>query len=74
MGPVWQGNVIHAAFAEGDRACVVYDCVTDTEAGSVPCVELITFRDERIVRVELFFDRVQFAPASQALAERAAAQ
>ena len=74
MAPVWVRSEIRNVFADGEQACVIYDFVTDTDAGSVPCIELITFRDERIARVELFFDRVQFAPAAQALAERAAAR
>lgn len=73
MAPVWIRSDIRHVFAEGEQACVIYDFVTDTKAGTIPCIELITFRGERIVRVELFFDRVQFAPAAQALAERAAA-
>ncbi len=74
MAPVWKKSVVRAAFTEGDKACVVYDFVTDTAAGSVPCVELITFRGELIAEVQLMFDRVQFAPASEELAKRAIQQ
>jgi len=74
MAPVWKRSDIRAVFSEGDQACVLYDFVTDTEAGSVPCVEFITFRDDRIARVELLFDRVQFAPAAEALAKRTASR
>ncbi len=72
MAPIWKGNVLRAAFADDERACVIYDFVSNTEAGSIPSVELLTFRDDRISSVELFFDRMQFAPAIEALKARSA--
>ncbi|MFN2450026.1 MAG: nuclear transport factor 2 family protein [Candidatus Baltobacteraceae bacterium] len=72
MAPVWERSEIRAAFADDGQACVLYDFVTNTQAGSVPCFELIAFNGERIQSVELFFDRSAFAPAAAALAERAA--
>lgn len=71
MSPIWEGNRIREVFCEGERACVIYELVSNTEAGAVPCIELLTFAGDRISAVELFFDRVQFAPAAQALAENA---
>jgi ketosteroid isomerase-like protein len=71
MAPIWEANRIREVFAEGDRACVIYDFVSNTEAGAMPCIELLTFRDDRIASIELFFDRAQFAPAAQALAQKA---
>ena len=35
--PALVRNDIREVFADGDRACVVYDFVTDTPAGAVPC-------------------------------------
>ncbi|WP_295119394.1 nuclear transport factor 2 family protein [uncultured Leifsonia sp.] len=70
--PALTRNEIREVFADGDRACVVYDFVTDTPAGAVPCVELVTVEDEAITRIELIFDRVAFAPVNEALAARAA--
>ena len=70
MGPIWERNEVRAAFADGDRACVIYDFVTNTDAGSIPCIELLTFSGERIQSVQLFFDRAAFAPAADALAKR----
>ena len=66
-------NDIRDVFAAGDRACVVYDFVTDTAAGAVRCVELLTVADSRITEVELILDRVAFAPVNAALEARAAA-
>lgn len=70
--PALERNEVREVFADGDRACVVYDFVTDTPAGAVPCVELVTVRDGRITAIELIFDRVAFAPVNEALAARAA--
>ncbi len=70
--PALVRNDIREVFADGDRACVVYDFVTDTVAGAVPCVELVTVEGDTITRIELIFDRVTFAPVNEALAARAA--
>lgn len=71
--PVVVRNDILEVFSDGDRACVVYDFVTDTPGGAVRCVELLTVRSGRIVSVELILDRVAFAPVRQALQDRAQA-
>lgn len=70
--PALVRNDIREVFADGSRACVVYDFVTDTAAGAVPCVELVTVEGDVITRIELIFDRVTFAPVNEALAVRAA--
>jgi len=70
--PALVRNDIREVFADGDRACVVYDFVTDTPAGAVPCVELVTVEGDSITQIELIFDRVTFAPVNEALARRAA--
>ena len=65
-------NDIRDVFVDGDRACVVYDFVTDTDGGTIRCVEVMTIADGRISNIELILDRVAFAPVNKALAERAA--
>jgi ketosteroid isomerase-like protein len=70
--PALVRNDVREVFVNGDRACVIYDFVTDTAAGAVPCVELVSVRDGSITEIELIFDRVAFAPVNEALAERAA--
>ena len=72
MAPVWVRSTIRDVLADEDKTAVFYDFVTDTEAGNVPCIELLTFAGDRIKAVDLFFDRQAFAPASQALAARTA--
>ncbi|MFP3466126.1 nuclear transport factor 2 family protein [Leifsonia sp. SIMBA_070] len=69
--PALVRNEIREVFSDGDRACVVYDFVTDTAAGAVRCVELLTVRDGRIAHIELLLDRVAFAPVNEELAQRA---
>ena len=70
--PALVRNDIREVYVQGSRACVVYDFVTDTPAGAVRCVELLSVADGRITEIELLLDRVQFAPVNQALQERAA--
>jgi hypothetical protein len=52
-------------------ACVVYDFVTDTEAGAVTCAEWITLdEDGRIATVELLFEKAEWAHVIEALRQR----
>jgi ketosteroid isomerase-like protein len=69
--PALVRNDIREVFVTDARACIVYDFVTDTAAGAVLCVELLTVTDGRISEIELIFDRVAFAPVRAALEERA---
>lgn len=69
--PALVRNELREVFSAGDRACVVYDFVTDTSAGAVRCVELLTVADGRITQIELLLDRAAFAPVNAELAERA---
>jgi hypothetical protein len=69
--PALVRNELREVFADGQRACVVYDFVTDTSAGAVRCVELLTVVEGRITQVELLLDRAAFAPVNAELAERA---
>jgi hypothetical protein len=65
-------NEICEVYTEADRVCVVYDFVTNTDAGAVRCVELLTVIDSKITTIELLLDRVMFAPVNRALKERVA--
>jgi ketosteroid isomerase-like protein len=69
--PVLIRNDIREIFVAGERACVVYDFVTDTPVGAVVCVEFVTVRGGRIAEVELVLDRVAFAPVQATLKELA---
>jgi hypothetical protein len=70
--PALVRNDIRAVYTNSDGACVVYDFVTDTEAGAVTCAEWITVdADGRIATVELLFEKANWAHVVEALRQRA---
>lgn len=71
LAPIRVRHDVRKTFVDGDDVCVIYDFVTDTEAGAVPFVEWLTFEGEKVRSSRLFFDREQFAPARAALQQRA---
>ena len=68
--PALVRNEIREVFTAQDRACVVYDFITNTAAGSVRCIELLTINADKIREIELVLDRVAFAPVNEALNAR----
>ena len=46
----------HHVIVDGDDVCIVYDLVTDTEAGAIPCAGWHQLRDGKIAWVRVFFD------------------
>jgi SnoaL-like protein len=68
--PVLVRNEIREVFTAEDRACVVYDFITETAAGAVQCIELLTINADKIREIELVLDRVAFAPVNEALKAR----
>ena len=70
--PVVVRNDIREVFENGDKAVVIYDFVTDTDAGAVPCVEWVTVRGDRITSIELIFEKANWGLVAAALQERAA--
>lgn len=46
---------------------MVYDFITDTAAGAVRRIELLTVNADKISEVELVLDRAAFAPVNEAL-------
>ena len=68
--PALVRNEIREVFTAQDRACVVYDFITDTAAGAVRCIELLTITAGKIREIELVLDRVAFAPVNEALNAR----
>ena len=65
--PVLVRNEIREVFTAHDRACIVYDFVTDTAAGAVRCIELLTITAGKIREIELVLDRIAFAPVNESL-------
>lgn len=72
IGPIWHGSEIKKVFVDGDEVCVLYDFVTDTSAGKIPCTEWLRIADGRVASVRLFFDRSSFKPAIDELERRRA--
>jgi hypothetical protein len=69
--PVLVRNEIRQVVVDGASACVVYDFVTDTEAGAVPCAEWITVdSDGRITGINLLFEKTNWAQVAAAIQER----
>ena len=68
--PALVRNEIREVFSAQDRACVVYDFITDTPAGAVRCIELLTVNADKISEIELVLDRAAFAPVNEALKAR----
>jgi hypothetical protein len=69
--PALVRNDIRGVYTNADGACVVYDFVTDTEAGAVTCAEWITVdAHDRIATVELLFEKANWAHVLEALRQR----
>lgn len=69
--PVLLRNEIRQVVVDGDSACVVYDFVTDTAAGSVSCAEWVTVdADGRMTAVNLLFEKTNWAAVAAAIEAR----
>ena len=68
---VLQRNEIRRVVVDGDSACIVYDFVTDTEAGAIPCAEWITVdADGRMTTINLLFEKTNWAAVAAAIQAR----
>lgn len=65
-------NEVVRTFVDGDEVCVIYDFVTDT-MGSMPTIEWLTIRDNRIASIRLYYDQVPWLKIREEMARRAAA-
>ena len=69
--PILERNDVRQVVVDGSVACVVYDFVTDTEAGAVPCAEWITIdADGRISGINLLFEKTNWAQVATAIQAR----
>ena len=48
-------------FVEGKDACFIYELVTNTPAGTVPCAEWIHSEHGKVNSIQVFFDARPFA-------------
>lgn len=72
LGAIHVRNDIKRVFVDGDEACVIYDFVTDTQAGALPTIEWLRFEGDRIRAVDLYYDRLPWQAVMAVMAERAA--
>ncbi len=70
--PIIERNEIRHLFVDGDKACVVYDFVTNTPVGAVPSVEYIRLRNGRIASSTLIFERLHWPEVLAVLRKREA--
>jgi hypothetical protein len=47
---------VRQVIASGDDACVIYDLVTNTPAGTIPTAGWFQLRDGKIASIRVFFD------------------
>ena len=72
LAPVTVRHEIREVVAEGDRAFIMYDLVTNTAVGSVMCGELVDVQDGRIASSTLIFDWRRWPEVMQELQQRVA--
>jgi len=71
LGLVWNGNRIKRIFVDGNEACALYDFLSDTPTGAVPCVEWVRFRDDKITEINFLFEREKWGPIDEEMKRRA---
>lgn len=59
FGQMVQGVKLQEQFVDGDRAALLYDCITTTAAGAVRSAEFFKVRNGRITEIALIFDATQ---------------
>lgn len=64
-------NDVRHVFADGNDAAVIYDFVTDSPAGAVPCVETVSVEAGKIASIHLIFERLHWQEFLNTLRERA---
>jgi hypothetical protein len=70
LGPIIVRNDIKQLIVEGNKACMLYDFVTDTVVGPVLTGELLTVDDGRIRSITLLFDWRRWPEVLQELDRR----
>ncbi len=70
IGTIVTSTLVRRIFAEGSEVCIIYDMVTDSPVGIVPCVEWLNIEGGKIVAIELIFDRHRWAEAMVEIGKR----
>ncbi len=61
LGPIVREVRTKKTFAEEKEVCIIYDLVTNTPAGTVPCAEWIRADGGKVKSIQVFFDARPFA-------------
>lgn len=73
LGLVWNGNRVKRIFVDGNEACALYDFLSDTPTGAVPCVEWIRFHGDKISEIDFLFEREKWGVVEAEMMRRARA-
>ncbi len=61
LGPIVTEVRKKRTFVDGKDVCIVYELVTNTPAGTVPCAEWIHADNGKVKAIQVFFDARPFA-------------
>lgn len=61
LAPIVVEVKMKKTFVDGNDACFLYDLVTSTPAGTVPCAEWIHSEQGKVKSIQVFFDARPFA-------------
>lgn len=70
LGTIQLGYDVKRVFAEGDEVCAIYDLLTDTPVGAIPCVEWINIHNGKIISIQLMFDRYRWPEVMAEMGKR----
>jgi len=72
LGVIHLRSEVKRVFVDGQDVCVIYDFVTDTEAGTVPMIEWVTVAQDRIASITLYYDRLPWQTVTAEMMARGA--
>jgi len=72
LGAIHLRSDVQHVFVDGQDVCVIYDFVTDTEAGALPMIEWITVAQGRIASINLYYDRLPWQAVTAEMMARGA--
>lgn len=70
LGIVWNGNQVKRIFVDGNEAVALYDFISDTPTGAVPCVEWIRLRGGKIIEIDFLFEREKWGAVEKEIMRR----
>jgi limonene-1,2-epoxide hydrolase len=56
LGEIVTGADQHEVIVDGDDVCIIYDLVTNTEAGALPCAGWYQVRGGKVTWIRAYFD------------------